>query len=118
RTGEPVTPPLPNNGSVERAVFSPDGGWVLTASKDGSAWVWDATTGEAVAPVPRRAAWVERALRGEPGAWELPADDRSAEQLEALAQWLSGHRVDATGGLVPLSNAALKTAGERGRGAR
>src|SRR5205814_6909491 len=27
RTGAPVTPPLPHNGSVERAGFGADGGW-------------------------------------------------------------------------------------------
>jgi WD40 repeat protein len=112
-TGEPVTPPLAHAGSVERAVFCRSGWAVLTAGRDGAAWLWDAATGEAITPMPRRATWVERALTGDPGTWDLPTDERPVEELEALARWLSGHRVDATGGLVPLGNDELRAAGER-----
>jgi WD40 repeat protein len=111
-TGEPVTPPLESCASVERAVFSRDGYAVLTVSKEGAAWVWDVATGEAVAQVPRRADWVRRALDGETLQWDRPTDVRPVEQLVALAQWLSGHRVDATGGLVPLTNDELRKVGE------
>jgi WD40 repeat protein len=111
-TGEPVTPPLELSASVERAVFSRDGFEVLTASKDGATWVWDLATGETVAQVPRQAEWVRRALDGETVPWDLPTDARPVEQLIAVAQWLSSHRVDATGGLVPLTNEELRKVGE------
>lgn len=111
-TGRPVTPPLESCASVERAVFSRDGYAVLTVSREGSAWVWDVATGEAVAQVPRRADWVRRALDGETLPWDHPTDVRPVEQLVAMAHWLSGHRVDATGGLVPLTNDELRKAGE------
>jgi WD40 repeat protein len=112
-TGEPVTPPLELSATIERAVFSSDGGSILTASMDGAAWVWDVATGEAVAQVPRRAAWVERSLAGESVPWHLPTDERPVEQLVAVAEWLSGHRVDSTGGLVPLTSDELRIVGER-----
>jgi hypothetical protein len=35
-------------GEVKSAQFSPDGRWVVTASKDYTARLWDATTGQAV----------------------------------------------------------------------
>jgi eukaryotic-like serine/threonine-protein kinase len=35
---------------VEYAAFSPDGHRVVTASRDHTAWVWDAVTGEAITP--------------------------------------------------------------------
>src|SRR5262249_62212027 len=35
-----------HDGAVTDVTFSPDGRWVLTASDDHTAWVWDATTGK------------------------------------------------------------------------
>src|SRR5262249_57930148 len=103
-TGTPVTPPLEASASVERTVFSPDGRTLLTIGVDGAAWVWDVATGDAIAQVSRRADWVVHALAGESVTWDRPTDSRPVEQLVAIAQWLSGHRVDATGGLVPLTS--------------
>ena len=39
---------LQHQGAVQSAVFSPDGRWVVTASDDNTARVWDAATGEPV----------------------------------------------------------------------
>ena len=50
-TGKPQTPPLRHAHSVRQATFSPDGRFVATASLDGSARVWEAGTGRAVAPL-------------------------------------------------------------------
>jgi hypothetical protein len=58
-------------------VFSPDGRRVLTASA-GTAWVWD------VSP-----------------------DDRPVADVVGLAQVRSGHRVDNTGAVVPLTTDEL-----------
>jgi WD40 repeat protein len=49
-TGKPLSPPLHHQGMVWRAVFSPDGTRVVTASVDQTARVWDATTGEPLTP--------------------------------------------------------------------
>ena len=45
-TGKPLTSPLEHQASVMRAVFSPNGTCVVTASLDGTARVWDAATGK------------------------------------------------------------------------
>jgi WD40 repeat protein/tetratricopeptide (TPR) repeat protein len=45
-----VTQILFHDGPVSEVVFSPDGSRVLTASEDGTARVWDAATGQPLAP--------------------------------------------------------------------
>jgi WD40 repeat protein/serine/threonine protein kinase len=82
-TGEALTPPLVHAGQVLRAVISPDGTRVLSASQDGTAQLW-----------------------------EIAPDARPAPDLIALAQLLAGHRVDDTAGSVPLDLPALTSAWE------
>jgi WD40 repeat protein len=50
RTSRPATPLLQHARIVEKAVFSPDGQRVATASLDRTARVWDARTGQALTP--------------------------------------------------------------------
>jgi hypothetical protein len=40
-TGRPMTAPLPHNGQVVHAAFSPDSHYVITASRDNTARVWE-----------------------------------------------------------------------------
>lgn len=95
---------------VARAVFSPDGTRVLTASRDGTARVWDAATGEPISPALRHAAEVGDAVFSPDGLhavtasddhtvrlWSLPATAWPVADLEVLARALSGSRLDPTG---------------------
>ncbi len=112
-TGKPVTPPLVHDGTVVKAVFSPDGRAVLTGSQDGTARAWDAGTGEPLTPPLPVAGWVARVLASSgPVAWELPRDERPLDDLRLLAQAFSGHRIDDTGGLIPLEPDRLREAWE------
>jgi tetratricopeptide (TPR) repeat protein len=80
-TGQPLSPPLKHQGPVNDAAFSPDGRWVVTASQDGTARVWD------VAP-----------------------DERPKEDLLRLVQVLAGHRLDPTGAFAPLTTEEYRAA--------
>jgi WD40 repeat protein len=122
-TGQPVTAPLHHKKEVSGAVFSPDGRRVLTASWDHSARTWDVATGQPLTP-PLRHFWVafaafspdgHRALTASPSSgvgadmkvqvWDLEPYHRPSEDWIALAQLGSGRRIDAAGGLVPLTPA-------------
>jgi WD40 repeat protein len=76
--GEPVSPPLRHQDTVFVAAFSPDGNGLLTASWDKNARIWP-----------------------------LPPNASSARDLELAAQLLTGSRIDATGGRVPLEPESL-----------
>jgi WD40 repeat protein len=51
-TGKPIGQPLPHDGAVTRAIFSPDGKMVLTASQEvqgkGTVLLWEADTGKSL----------------------------------------------------------------------
>lgn len=79
--GLPVGPPLEHGAAVASVAFNSDGTRLATARMDGRAFVWD-----------------------------VAADTRPAEDLSLLAQLLAGHRIDATGALVPLSRDELRHA--------
>ena len=94
--------------------FSPDGRWVLTASFDGDARLWDARTGEWVTPVFHHdgplldakfspqgdriltASHIGRVIR-------VPRETRSVDDLVDVARLLAGRQVDPqTNRLEPL----------------
>jgi WD40 repeat protein len=119
-SGRRLTPPLKHKFQVHDAHFSPNGRWVVTGSRDKSARVWNAETGEAVTPpLPHESAVA--AVRfvadgqavlttdrtGQLWRWELASDPRPLEDLEQIAQLLSGHSVDPIGGAIPLPNDEL-----------
>ena len=51
-TGERVGPPLPHKGAVLTARFSPDNKRIVTASTDGTAKVWSASSGRELLALP------------------------------------------------------------------
>ena len=64
---------------VKSAVFSPDGKWVVAASDDPTVWVWEASTGKAVAELRGHAQWVNSAVFSPDGQWVVTAsDDKTA----------------------------------------
>ncbi len=55
----PSAPPLKHNDKINSAQFSPDGQLVVTASRDGTARVWEIRTGQPVGEVMRHAAEIK-----------------------------------------------------------
>jgi WD40 repeat protein/predicted Ser/Thr protein kinase len=113
QTGQPITPFLPHDGRVSFATFSPDGQRVLTASWDGTARLWAADSGEPLAPPlvhtnqvnfaafspdGRRA--ITASADGTARLWRFTPEDKPVEELAALAELLSGRRIDRTGSLT------------------
>jgi tetratricopeptide (TPR) repeat protein len=137
RTGRPLTEPLNHRravkrvafgfdsrkllwligkkGGIERAIFSPDGRFVLTVGGE-AAQVWDAATGQPVGPAlphhgfgnvddamfspdSRR---VLTAAGTTAWLWDLSADQRPIEELVRLAQVIGGHRAVAGASIPPL----------------
>jgi hypothetical protein len=120
-SGEAVTPPLKHRSRVTQAAFSPDGRRIVTTSEDGLAWVWDAATGQPITPPLRHGAAVTHAAFDAAGGcivtacadqfarlWHLAPERRPSEDLAALASLLSAHRIDHTGGLIPVDDADIR----------
>lgn len=99
-TGQLVMPPIRHEGAVFHVTFGGNGETLFTASLDGTSRVWDALTGEPLTPpLP---AWT-----GEPWRDDLRSDPRPAADLVALAQVLTGQRIDESGGREQLSASRL-----------
>jgi WD40 repeat protein/tRNA A-37 threonylcarbamoyl transferase component Bud32 len=80
----PRTPALRHAAAVKVARFSPDGRWVVTASDDGTAQVWDAVTGAPASPPLRHGGPVRWAEFSPDGAWVATASaDGSARLWDA-----------------------------------
>lgn len=93
RTGRPITDPLEHREAVRAAVFSPDGGRVVTASSDHAARVWDARTGKPVTgPLMHRGS-VNAAAFSPDGARVVTASDDGTARVTAAAFSSDGGRV-------------------------
>jgi hypothetical protein len=127
RTGRPVTSPLPHYRGVHAPVFTPDGRAVATPAEDGAARLWDASTGQPITPPLPSARGDSGAMNvlmyvafspdgrrlltagtdGTTHIWTLTSDPRAPADLSRLAQLLTGSRIDASGGVVPLAPVTL-----------
>jgi WD40 repeat protein len=116
-----MTPPL-FQPEVRFAAFTPDGALLVTASRYGQLRIWDAETGS---PLGERSANQKlglpianqidgmaimadsrriRLIQGrEIQSWDIPLEQRSQSELEALSLVLSGHEIDSGEGLAPVT---------------
>jgi WD40 repeat protein len=113
---------LKHKDEVYEARFSTDGKRITTACRDGTVRIWLAETGTTLTPPVRiwgpNVSWgvqfvgngstvlVSRA-NGEAYLVGFPPDTNSVQTILQLAQLLSGHRGDLTGGLSPLTTNLL-----------
>jgi WD40 repeat protein len=96
---------LRHGGAVLYGAFSPDGSRLLTASDDRAARVWDAATGEVLAPPLRHDRAIERVFfraggdracvvqeGGVVSTWDLTPDDRDIDALLNLVREMAWGR--------------------------
>ncbi len=80
----PVGEPLRHGDGLYAASFSPNGGWVVTASEDKTAQVWEAASGRPVGEVMRHNGGVTAASFSPDGRWVVTASiDKTARVWEA-----------------------------------
>jgi WD40 repeat protein len=105
--------------AVESAAFSPDGKFVVTASDDGAARVWDAATRQTLATLTGHAGWVTRAAFSPDGARIVTAgDDGTARLWDARTGSplivLSGHAGPVTSAEFSPDGTLVITGGQDG----
>ena len=124
-TGQLLATYVRSGSGLKQARFSPDGHRVATGSTEGGVQIWDAATGEAITPELghpvlhslmhlRFSADGQRLLIGS-GAQTaslrfLPKTDLPVEDLLLQAQLLSGYKIEAVAGMVPLTPVELSNA--------
>ena len=124
----PLTPPITLEGSLRSAEFSPDGKLLLTSSQcDSDDYVlqlWDAESGDLLSP-PLPVCCLSCSFAGhdtvavygyEDGQFyrrllALTPNQRPAQDLVRLAQWLSGRHLDDSGALTALDAEAWQALG-------
>jgi WD40 repeat protein len=74
-------PPLPHQGGVLAAVFSPDGKTILSAGMDGRASFWNAATGAPQGQPLLHRSWIRSAVYSPDGALVLTASDDGEARL-------------------------------------
>src|SRR5262249_29369558 len=121
RTGKPLTPPLRHKDQVLGASFRSNANWVVTASADRTARIWESETGDPIAasfpgllsffdarflPDDKTIAVFDR--HGAVWRWKLPVDPRPLEDLSAIARLLSGSSDAAQGTITSLKTEPLE----------
>lgn len=116
--------PLRHESEIYDAAFSPDGRWLVTASRDGKARGWERTSGKPVTPARPLPGWGFQLLvrpNGQQlvtaGSFNSPVvmhlgdlttsrvDELSAPDLIRWAEILSGQRLHEDGGVENLTPA-------------
>jgi len=104
-TGKPVVDPLTHFGAVRSAMFSRDGKYVVTTSKDGTARIWDTATGMPVSESLLHNDAVFHAEFGADGRWMASGGDDGQVRLwevpfapHPIPAWLAD-LAEAVGGL-------------------
>src|SRR5262245_17276841 len=92
-SGKPVGEPMPHEGWVRSAQFSPDGQRVVTASDDNTARLWDAANGKPIGEPMTHESWVWSAQFSPDGQRVVTAsEDKTARLWDAA----SGKPIGAT----------------------
>lgn len=95
QTGDLLFAPIRHDGGVYWLTFSKDGKSICSASVDGSTRVFDTATGEPITP--KLPAW-----NGQPWDDQLDVTSLKVEELQTLAQALTGMQIDKQGGMILL----------------
>ncbi len=100
-TGELLFAPIRHEGGLYWLTFSKDGKSIYSASLDGTTRVFDATTGEPITP--KLPAW-----NGQLWEDQLDVTSLKVEELQTLAQALTGMQVDKQGGMILLDASDIR----------
>jgi WD40 repeat protein len=108
------------------AAFSPAGLRLITGSKDRTARVWDAASGEALSPPLRHSRDIQRVRFSSDGnravvigasgsvvSWDLTPDGRPADVLVGLAEVMSCGRIDEKQARRVLDSKSLRSAWDK-----
>ena len=119
-TGRAIAPAISVGTAVARVAFNPNSRFLLIRTVANSIHVMDARTGERVAPAMNLRSFANDATFSPDGnsiltagrsarLWEFSPRKGSIAKLTALAELMSGHRIDQVESLVPLTQSELKT---------
>lgn len=119
--GKAVSPFVPHTSRVDAAALSPDGRVACTATSEGNVYVWDAKTGDPVAPtrhfqdplidvrfLPATYELAAISRRGAVRRFPLPLADASPQRLRAHAELLTGQRFNDAGGFTALTHDQMR----------